>query len=85
MEWVCRHMGHNQRVHIEHYRQMSSLLERVYLTKMFIIQDLNLTQKFKNQNLNDIDIKGEFCFFNSVTDWLRVEVTNTFYSVQINF
>lgn len=59
LEIFCRHMGHNKNIHLEHYRQMSALIERVHITKMFIIQDLNLTNKYKNQSLKDIDIKGE--------------------------
>lgn len=59
MQWVCRHLGHSRSTHLEHYRQMSGLLERVYMTKLFLIQDMNLTHQFKNQNLLDIDVKGE--------------------------
>lgn len=67
LDIFCRHMGHKKSIHLEHYRQMSALIERVYLTKMFIIQDLNLTNKFKNKNLKDIDIKGEISSFFGVS------------------
>jgi hypothetical protein len=59
LEWVCNHLGHKEIVHKMHYRQMSPLIERVYITKLFLLQDKNLTNKFKGQDLLSIDLKGE--------------------------
>lgn len=58
MEWVYQHLGHTKGVHKEHYRQMSGLLERTKISKMFLIQDLNLAGKFKDKSLEEIDIRG---------------------------
>lgn len=58
MEWVYQHLGHTKSVHKEHYRQMSGLLERTQVCKMFLVQDLNLTGKYKGQNLSEMDISG---------------------------
>jgi len=60
LDWVCNHLGHKRSVHKEHYRQMSGLVERVYVSKLLLIQDLNLTQKFKGQNITDIDVTGKY-------------------------
>ncbi|KAK3082485.1 hypothetical protein FSP39_007930 [Pinctada imbricata] len=61
MEWVYQHLGHTKAVHKEHYRQMSGLLERTQVSKMFLIQDLNLTSKFKGRKLDELDIKDIHC------------------------
>ncbi|XP_071149521.1 uncharacterized protein [Mytilus edulis] len=57
LDWVCNHLGHTRSVHKEHYRQMSGLLERTQISKLLLIQDLNLTSKFKGKKLEDMDIK----------------------------
>jgi hypothetical protein len=59
MDWVYQHLGHTKAVHKEHYRQMSSLLERTQVSKMLLIQDLNLMSKFKGKKLEEMDIKGK--------------------------
>lgn len=58
VDWVCRHLGHSGSVHKTHYRQMSDLIERVHITKLLLVQDFNLTNKFKGQRLEDIDVSG---------------------------
>ena len=58
VDWVCRHLGHTKNVHKMHYRQMSGLIERTQLTKLFLLQDLNLTSQFKGKSLEEIDLKG---------------------------
>ena len=58
MDWVCNHLGHTKSVHKEHYRQMSGLVERTQISKLLLIQDLNLTSKFRGKKLEDMDIKG---------------------------
>ena len=58
MDWLCGHLGHTKSVHKRAYRQMSGMVERVYITKLMMIQDKNLTSKFKGQDLETIDIKG---------------------------
>ncbi|XP_052229409.1 uncharacterized protein LOC127843707 isoform X6 [Dreissena polymorpha] len=56
LDWVCKHLGHTKSVHNTAYRQMSGMVERVYISKLLMIQDLNLTGKFKGKNLEDIDV-----------------------------
>lgn len=58
MEWMWQHLGHTGDVHKTHYRQMSGFIERVQLTKLFLLQDMNLTNKYKGQKLDDIDVRG---------------------------
>ncbi|XP_033758095.1 uncharacterized protein LOC117340444 [Pecten maximus] len=57
MEWLCSHLGHTSKVHKQHYKQMSGMLERTYVSKLLLVQDLNLTKNFKGQNLENIDLK----------------------------
>ncbi|XP_069120721.1 uncharacterized protein [Argopecten irradians] len=57
LDWMYQHLGHTKAVHKEHYRQMSGLVERTQISKMFLIQDLNLTSKFKGKKLDEVDIK----------------------------
>ena len=58
MEWVYNHLGHTKHVHKEHYRQMSGLLERTQVSKLLLVQDLNLTMRFKGQKLDDMNLEG---------------------------
>lgn len=58
LEWVCRHLGHSANVHQTHYRQMSDFIERVHVTKLMLVQDMNLTKKYAGKKLEDIDITG---------------------------
>lgn len=57
-EWLLNHLGHTGDVHKEHYRQMSGLVERVYISKLLLVQDMNMTNKFTNQDLVQMDIRG---------------------------
>ena len=66
MDWLCGHLGHTKPVHKVAYRQMSGLIERVYVTKLMMVQDLNLTGKFKGQSLEEIDLHGSYVFSISI-------------------
>ncbi|XP_033751889.1 uncharacterized protein LOC117335804 [Pecten maximus] len=57
LEWVYNHLGHTKKVHREHYRQMSGLVERTQISKLLLVQDLNLTSKFQGKKLDDLDIR----------------------------
>ena len=50
LEWVLNHLGHTKKAHTEHYRQMSSVIERVNVGKQMLIHDLNLTSKFAGES-----------------------------------
>ncbi|KAH3713312.1 hypothetical protein DPMN_073101, partial [Dreissena polymorpha] len=54
LQWLCSHLGHTTRVHSDHYRQMSGLIERVKISKVLLIQDMNLTEKFVGKSLDEI-------------------------------
>ncbi len=56
MDWVCNNVDHKSHIHKEDYRQMSGLVERVYIAKLLLVQDLNFTQQFRGQNLLEMDI-----------------------------
>jgi len=55
LDWVCRHLGHNKTVHLEHYRQTSPLLERVKVGKLLVMQDLNVQGHYAGKNLQDVE------------------------------
>ncbi|XP_052085092.1 uncharacterized protein LOC127722235 [Mytilus californianus] len=57
LTWLCNHLGHTKKVHLEHYRQMSGFIERVEISKILLIQDMNLTEKFKGKTLKDVSMK----------------------------
>ena len=59
VDWLCQHLGHTSDVHRIHYRQMSGLVERVEMTKLFLVQDNNLSHKFKGKKLEEIDLSGQ--------------------------
>ena len=58
LQWLCNHLGHTKRIHLEHYRQMSGFLERTEVAKVFLIQDLGLTKKFAGKKTKEISLKG---------------------------
>jgi len=60
LEWVCKHLGHTQGVHKTAYQQMSDVIEKVYISKLMLIQDLNLTTKYRGQSLENVDIRGTY-------------------------
>ncbi|XP_052097913.1 uncharacterized protein LOC127732765 [Mytilus californianus] len=57
LTWLCNHLGHTKKVHLEHYRQMSGFIERVEISKILLIQDMNLTEKFKGKTLKAVSMK----------------------------
>ena len=58
MSWLCRHLGHTQKVHDMNYRATMDLVERVHITKIMLIQDLNLQQHFQGKKLEEIKLEG---------------------------
>ena len=59
LDWVCNHLGHTKQVHQEHYRQMSGLVERACISKLLMIQDMNLASKFQGKKLEEINFEGK--------------------------
>ena len=59
MEWVCDHLGHSLNIHRQHYRAMSSVLERVQVAKVLLIQDQNLVGKYHGKRLDEIQLEGK--------------------------
>ena len=55
---LCKHLGRTIKVHNNNYKEMVGLIEKVHLTKLLMIQDLNLTAKFKGKDLITVDLKG---------------------------
>ena len=62
MEWVYNHLGHTKMVHKEHYRQMSGLLERTQVSKLLLVQDLNLVSRFKGKKLQEMNLEGTYSY-----------------------
>lgn len=52
---MCRHLGHTTKVHLTHYRTMSSYLERVNVGKILLMQDLNIQAQFSGKKLDEIN------------------------------
>ena len=58
IEWLCQHLGHTAEVHKLHYSNKSGYIERVNLSKLFMIQDYNAAAKFSGQDLSRISVQG---------------------------
>lgn len=58
MKWLCRHLGHTRKVHEQHYRSTSGLIERLDIAKLMLLQEGNLQGKFQGKPLNDITFEG---------------------------
>ena len=39
LKWLQRHMGHTERVHLQHYRATSGLIERIDIAKLMLLQE----------------------------------------------
>lgn len=59
LNWVCDHLGHTKKVHLQHYHQLSGVVERLQVAKLMMIQDMNLSDKFKGKSLSEIQIEGK--------------------------
>lgn len=53
-KWLFEHLGHTQDVHMLHYRQTSSVIERVEIAKLCMMQDCNLVKQFVGKSLDEI-------------------------------
>ena len=62
VEWLCRHLGHTSDIHKAFYRNMSGLVERVQISKLLIMQDMNQSERFNGKSLEEIDIAGMFVY-----------------------
>lgn len=60
LQWACDHLGHTKGVHLAHYRQMSGFIERVKMSKLILVQDLNLTGSLKGKHLDDASVDGKY-------------------------
>ena len=58
LNWICDHLGHSKKVHLAHYRQLSGTVERIQIAKLMMIQDMNLSDRFKGQSLSEIQFEG---------------------------
>ncbi|XP_033729942.1 uncharacterized protein LOC117319213 [Pecten maximus] len=67
LDWVCKHLGHTQGVHKTAYQQMSDVIEKVYISKLMLIQDLNLTNKYQGKDLENVDIR-DIVYANEAAD-----------------
>jgi hypothetical protein len=56
LNWVCDHLGHTKKVHLQHYHQLSGVVE---VAKLMMIQDMNLSDNFKGKSLSEIQIEGK--------------------------
>ncbi|KAK3108247.1 hypothetical protein FSP39_004029 [Pinctada imbricata] len=54
LKWLQRHMGHTERVHLQHYRATSGLIERIDIAKLMLLQEKNMVGRFAGLRLEDI-------------------------------
>lgn len=59
LKWVCDHLGHTPQVHLRSYRNLSGFIERSQVAKLMLIEDLDLTSKFKGKCIDDVEANGE--------------------------
>lgn len=62
LQWLTRHLGHTQKVHLSHYRQMSGLIERLEIAKLMLLQEKNNVARFAGMQLADISFEGMHIF-----------------------
>ena len=62
MKWLCRHLGHTRKVHEQHYRATSGLIERLDIAKLMLLQEGNMQGKFQGKSLKDINFEGKSVF-----------------------
>lgn len=56
MTAVLNHMGHTWDVHRDYYRQYSSVIERLDVSKLLLLQDSDRVAEFRKQGLDTIDV-----------------------------
>ena len=66
IEWVCNHLGHTEAVHKTHYRATSSLVERIDVSKIILLQEKNLVGKYAGKKLSEIQFSGMLQLINHV-------------------
>lgn len=59
LRWLVNHMGHTEKVHLQHYRATSGLIERLDIAKIMLMQEQGLVSKYANVALNDIHFEGK--------------------------
>ena len=58
MTHVIDHMGHTWDVHRDFYRQYSSIIERLDVAKLLMIQDTNRVSEFRRKGISEIDVQA---------------------------
>lgn len=57
---LARHMGHELAVHQKFYRLQEDVIELAKISKLLLLIDGGKVNEFKNKNLDDIEINGNF-------------------------
>lgn len=58
LRWLVNHMGHTEKVHLQHYRATSGLIERLDIAKIMLLQEKNAVGRFAGVRLQDITFEG---------------------------
>lgn len=56
-ENILKHMGHTWGVHRDYYRQVSDVIERLDISKLLLIQDMDRVGQNQHKSLQDIDLR----------------------------
>lgn len=59
LKYVTQHLGHTVKVHESHYRALSGSIERIEVGKLMMIAENNLTHRFREKELKDIQFEGK--------------------------
>ncbi|KAJ8048409.1 hypothetical protein HOLleu_00714 [Holothuria leucospilota] len=66
-EWLADHLGHSVKVHKEHYRLPSSVLEKAKIAKLLMAIDAGMASNFAGKSLDEITFDGKFIFLEMTT------------------
>lgn len=58
LKWIVNHLGHTEKVHLQHYRATSGLIERLDVAKLMLLQEKNMVGQFAGVELKDITFDG---------------------------
>ena len=58
-DWLAEHLGHSVKVHREHYRLPSTIVEKAKIAKLLMAIDSGMTRKFHGKSIEEITFDGK--------------------------
>lgn len=59
LKMVADHLGHNVNIHLDIYRQQTSMIERTKVARILVAVDNGAVDSFQGRNLQSIDMDGK--------------------------